>query len=223
MVGAEVYREYGGMSCVLRLAGTWILLVTGGGPTEDKPEVTFAVAADPSRVDHAFTMRVADCQAAYEHASCARRGVPDAAGQLGVGDARLLPRSGRPPARDQRGTLRGLAPATSRYDAPMEGPRGTTARLPPDAATQPLILPADAPARGRAGGAPLRREGPAKLTGLAKYADDLVFPGAWYGATIRSTEPHARLLGIELDDGVRLEPGRGGHRRRTSPATTSSA
>jgi CO/xanthine dehydrogenase Mo-binding subunit len=34
---------------------------------------------------------------------------------------------------------------------------------------------------------------------LAKYADDLVFPGAWYGATVRSTEPHARLLGIDLD------------------------
>ena len=82
----------------------------------------------------------------------------------------------------------------------MEGPRGTTRSLPADAATQPLILPADAPARGRAGGAPLRREGPEKLTGLAKYADDLVFPGAWYGATIRSTEPHARLLGIDLDD-----------------------
>jgi len=82
----------------------------------------------------------------------------------------------------------------------MEGPRGTTP-LPPDAATEPLILPADAPGRGRAGSAPLRREGPEKLTGLAKYADDLVFPGAWYGATIRSTEPHARLLGIDLDDG----------------------
>jgi CO/xanthine dehydrogenase Mo-binding subunit len=48
--------------------------------------------------------------------------------------------------------------------------------------------------------APPRREGPQKLTGLAKYADDLVFPGAWYGATIRSSEPHARLLGIDLDD-----------------------
>ena len=83
----------------------------------------------------------------------------------------------------------------------MEGPRGTTRTLPPDAATEPLILPTDAPARGRAAGAPLRREGPEKLTGLAKYADDLVFPGAWYGATIRSTEPHARLLGIDLDDG----------------------
>ena len=48
---------------------------------------------------------------------------------------------------------------------------------------------------------PLRREGPEKLTGLAKYADDLVFPGAWYGATIRSTQPHARLLAIDRDEG----------------------
>jgi catechol 2,3-dioxygenase-like lactoylglutathione lyase family enzyme len=65
VVGAEVYREYGGTSCVLRLAGAWILLVTGGGPTADKPDVTFATASDPARVDHAFTMRVANCQAAY--------------------------------------------------------------------------------------------------------------------------------------------------------------
>lgn len=66
VVGAEVYREYGGTSCVLRLAGSWILLVIGGRPTADKPDVTFAAAGDPTRVDHAFTMRVADCQAAYE-------------------------------------------------------------------------------------------------------------------------------------------------------------
>ncbi len=45
----------------------------------------------------------------------------------------------------------------------------------------------------------LRREGVAKLTGAALYTDDIVFPGAWYGATVRSTEPHARLLGIERD------------------------
>jgi lactoylglutathione lyase len=66
VVGAEVYREYGGSSCVLRLAGAWILLVTGGGPTADKPDVTFAPPPDPRRVDHAFTMRVADCVAAYQ-------------------------------------------------------------------------------------------------------------------------------------------------------------
>src|SRR4051794_29813837 len=55
---------------------------------------------------------------------------------------------------------------------------------------------------GRAAGFPLRREGPAKMTGAAKYTDDLVFPGAWYGITIRSTEAHARLVAIEPDPDV---------------------
>jgi CO/xanthine dehydrogenase Mo-binding subunit len=63
-----------------------------------------------------------------------------------------------------------------------------------------LILPPAGVTRGRARGAPLRREGPAKLTGEAKYADDLVFPGAWFGATIRSTDAHARFVGLELDE-----------------------
>jgi CO/xanthine dehydrogenase Mo-binding subunit len=46
---------------------------------------------------------------------------------------------------------------------------------------------------------PVRREGAAKLTGAARFTDDIVVPGAWYGATVRSTEAHARLLGIDLD------------------------
>jgi CO/xanthine dehydrogenase Mo-binding subunit len=64
----------------------------------------------------------------------------------------------------------------------------------------PLLLTPGTTVPGRARTElPLRREGPEKLTGTAKYADDLVFPGAWYGATIRSTEPHARLRSIDLD------------------------
>src|SRR6185295_18325301 len=55
---------------------------------------------------------------------------------------------------------------------------------------------------GRASGFPMRREGPAKLTGAAKYTDDLVFPGAWYGITIRSTEARAKLVAIEPDPDV---------------------
>ncbi|HEV8252857.1 MAG TPA: xanthine dehydrogenase family protein molybdopterin-binding subunit, partial [Candidatus Limnocylindria bacterium] len=67
-------------------------------------------------------------------------------------------------------------------------------------APEALIAPPGVPTPGRIESAlPPRREGPAKLTGQAKYADDLVFPGAWYGATVRSTEAHARLLGIDLD------------------------
>ena len=66
VLGAELYREYGGTSVVLRFAGPWLLLVTGGGPTADKPGVVFAPPPDPEQVSHAMTVRVADCRAAYE-------------------------------------------------------------------------------------------------------------------------------------------------------------
>jgi CO/xanthine dehydrogenase Mo-binding subunit len=67
---------------------------------------------------------------------------------------------------------------------------------------QALVIDPGQRVPGRAAGFPLRREGPAKLTGVAKYTDDLVFPGAWYGITIRSTEAHARLIAIEPDPDV---------------------
>ena len=57
-------------------------------------------------------------------------------------------------------------------------------------------------AAGRARSAPLRREGPEKLTGEARYADDLLFPGAWFGATIRSTQARARLISLDLSDEI---------------------
>ena len=66
VLGATLYREYGGTSAVFTFAGTWILLVTGGGPTRDKPDVTFAPPSDREQVDHEFTIRVPDCQVAYE-------------------------------------------------------------------------------------------------------------------------------------------------------------
>jgi catechol 2,3-dioxygenase-like lactoylglutathione lyase family enzyme len=66
VLGAEMYREYGGTSVVLRFAGTWLLLVSGGAPTADKPGVVFTPPPDVDRVSHAITLRVADCQAAYE-------------------------------------------------------------------------------------------------------------------------------------------------------------
>ena len=44
-----------------------------------------------------------------------------------------------------------------------------------------------------------RREGAAKVTGAARYTDDLVIPGAWYGKTVRSTVPRGRLRSITLD------------------------
>lgn len=72
VLGAEVYREYGGSSCVLQAFGTWLLLVAGGGPTTDKPTVTFAPPGDPDTVGHSMTIRVPDCRAA--HATLVERG-----------------------------------------------------------------------------------------------------------------------------------------------------
>ena len=78
--------------------------------------------------------------------------------------------------------------------------RTVTPVAPRRSAPDPLVIRPGEIAPGRAAGlAPLRREGPAKLTGEALYADDLVFPGAWYGATIRSTTAHARFDGYDLD------------------------
>ncbi len=66
VLGATVHREYGGTSCVLQFQGAWLLLVTGGGPTPDKPGITFAPPADPNVVSHQLTLRVPDCRAAYQ-------------------------------------------------------------------------------------------------------------------------------------------------------------
>jgi catechol 2,3-dioxygenase-like lactoylglutathione lyase family enzyme len=66
VLGAELSRTYGGTSAVLRFQGVWLLLVTGGDPTPDKPTVTFAPPAEPDVVNHELTLRVPDCRAAYD-------------------------------------------------------------------------------------------------------------------------------------------------------------
>jgi catechol 2,3-dioxygenase-like lactoylglutathione lyase family enzyme len=66
VLGANEFREYGGTSAVLQFAGTWLLLVTGGEPTPDKPTITFGPPAAREVVSHELTIRVPDCRAAYE-------------------------------------------------------------------------------------------------------------------------------------------------------------
>ena len=57
---------------------------------------------------------------------------------------------------------------------------------------------------GRAVGANVRRkDGDAKVTGAAKYIDDLSFPGMLFGATVRSTIPRGEIVNTHLD----LPPG----------------
>ena len=65
VLGADLQREYGGSSAVFSFNGAWLLIVTGGGPTDDKPTVRFETPADADRVSHAMTIRVADCRASY--------------------------------------------------------------------------------------------------------------------------------------------------------------
>jgi catechol 2,3-dioxygenase-like lactoylglutathione lyase family enzyme len=66
VLGAEVFREYGGNSVVLNFNGSWLLLVTGGGPSKDKPDITFTTPDDFNRVSHSVTIRVMDCIKSYE-------------------------------------------------------------------------------------------------------------------------------------------------------------
>lgn len=66
VLGADLHSEYGGTSLVLRFGGAWLLVVSGGPPTPDKPDVTFAPPSDPASVSHSITIRVQDCHAAYE-------------------------------------------------------------------------------------------------------------------------------------------------------------
>ncbi|MGB3097675.1 MAG: VOC family protein [Solirubrobacterales bacterium] len=66
VLGAEIYREYGADSVVLSFLDAWLLLVTGSGPTDDKPGVSMAAPTDPREVSHSFTIRVPDCRASYE-------------------------------------------------------------------------------------------------------------------------------------------------------------
>ncbi len=66
VLGARIFREYGGDSMVLEFLGNWILLVTAGDPTEDKPNTHFVPPTDKDSVSHAYTIRVKDCVKSYE-------------------------------------------------------------------------------------------------------------------------------------------------------------
>lgn len=49
------------------------------------------------------------------------------------------------------------------------------------------------------GTSPPRTDGHAKVTGRAKYLDDLTFPGQLWGRTVRSTVPRGRVRSITFD------------------------
>ena len=61
--GAEVLRERDPV--ILKLANSWLILNTGGGPTDDKPTVTPTTPPDPDTVSAFLNLRVADIALAH--------------------------------------------------------------------------------------------------------------------------------------------------------------
>jgi CO/xanthine dehydrogenase Mo-binding subunit len=49
---------------------------------------------------------------------------------------------------------------------------------------------------------PRRKEGRSKVTGAARYVDDLVLPDMLYGATVRSPAPRGRIRSITFDEDI---------------------
>ena len=64
VLGGEVLLE--GEPTIIALANSWIIINTGGPPTDDKPTVTLEPPRDPDRVSSFLNIRVADIHAVYE-------------------------------------------------------------------------------------------------------------------------------------------------------------
>jgi catechol 2,3-dioxygenase-like lactoylglutathione lyase family enzyme len=66
VLGATVVREISDTLCLLSFGGGEIMLTVGGGPTKDKPIVTFTSPTNADRVSSELVILVPDCQTAYE-------------------------------------------------------------------------------------------------------------------------------------------------------------
>ena len=51
---------------ILRIANTWLILNVGGGPTDDKPDVTLRTPQNPREFSSFLNIRVANIDAIYE-------------------------------------------------------------------------------------------------------------------------------------------------------------
>ena len=67
LLGGQVVQECD--PTIIKVANTWLTLVTGGGPTDDKPGVSLSTPADPARSSGFINVRVADIAQFYREAS----------------------------------------------------------------------------------------------------------------------------------------------------------
>lgn len=64
VLGGELAME--GEPTILKLANTWLILNVGGGPTDDKPEVTLRPPIDSNNISSFLNIRVANIQKCYK-------------------------------------------------------------------------------------------------------------------------------------------------------------
>jgi catechol 2,3-dioxygenase-like lactoylglutathione lyase family enzyme len=64
VLGGETLLE--GEPTIVALANSWIIINTGGPPTDDKPTVTLESPQDPDRVSSFLNIRVSDIHAIYQ-------------------------------------------------------------------------------------------------------------------------------------------------------------
>ena|SRR6516164_8645186 len=67
LLGGQVVLD--GDPVIIKVANTWLTLVTGGGPTDDKPGVSLSTPADPGRSSGFLNVRVADIAQFYRESS----------------------------------------------------------------------------------------------------------------------------------------------------------
>jgi len=64
ILGGTVVRS--GEPTIIHIANSWLIVNVGGGPTDDKPNVTLRPPVNPNEVSSFLNIRVADIRASYE-------------------------------------------------------------------------------------------------------------------------------------------------------------
>ena len=62
--GGQVARE--GEPTIIKIANSWLILNTGGAPTDDKPNVTLRTPQNPNEASNFMNIRVVDIWSCYE-------------------------------------------------------------------------------------------------------------------------------------------------------------
>ena len=88
LLGGQVLLE--GDPVIIKVANTWLTLVTGGGPTGDKPGVSLSTPAGPEQASGFLNVRVADIARVYQEWS---RKAPSSSPNPKITGARSAPTS----------------------------------------------------------------------------------------------------------------------------------